>query len=63
MADPKPKPKIELPDILLILGLVLIFVGLGFAISWPIAAAVTGGVLTGLAIWLVSPPKPRKDKA
>jgi hypothetical protein len=62
MAEPRSKNKIEIPDILLFLGLVLLFVGLGFAISWAIALAGTGTVLIGLSIWMVEPPKPRKDK-
>jgi uncharacterized membrane protein HdeD (DUF308 family) len=60
MTEPEKKPKIEVPDVLLILGLVLLFVGLGFAISWPIASAVTGAVLIGLGIWLVEPPKAKR---
>lgn len=60
MTEPEKKPKIEVPDVLLILGLVLLFVGLGFAISWPIASAVTGVVLIGLGIWLVEPPKTKR---
>lgn len=63
MTEPEKKPKIEVPDILLILGLVLLFVGLGFAVSWPISLAVTGVVLIGLSIWLVEPRRPAKDKA
>lgn len=61
MTEPEKKNKIEIPDILLILGLILLLNGLGFAISWPWALAITGGVLIGLAIWLVEPPKPAKD--
>jgi protein-S-isoprenylcysteine O-methyltransferase Ste14 len=60
--ETKPKSKLEIPDVLLILGLVLLFCGLGFAVSWPISLAITGAVLIGLGIWLVTPPKPRKDK-
>ena len=56
------EPKIEVPDILMLLGLILLFVGLGFAFSWPVACAVTGAVLIGLVVWLVEPPKARKDK-
>jgi uncharacterized membrane protein HdeD (DUF308 family) len=63
MTEPEKTPKIELPDVLMILGLVLLFVGLGFAVSWPVAATVTGAVLIGLAVWLVEPPRSRKDKA
>jgi hypothetical protein len=62
MTEPENKPKIEIPDILLFLGPVLIFTGLGFAVSWAIAAAATGAVLIGLAIWMVEPRAPRKDK-
>ena len=62
MAEPEKKPKIEAPDIMLFLGLLLLFVGLGLAISWPVALAVTGAVLIGLSIWLVEPKKPAKDK-
>lgn len=63
MTEPEKKPKIEAPDILLILGLVLLFVGLGFAVSWPVAGATTGAVLIGLAVWMVEPPKTQKDKS
>jgi len=49
------KTTIEVPDILLFLGLALLFAGLGFAVSWPWAMAITGAVLIGLAIWLVEP--------
>jgi hypothetical protein len=64
MAIPEKKPisKIEIPDILLILGLSLIFIGLGSAVSWPVALAITGVVLIGLAIWMVEPRNLRKDK-
>ena len=60
MTEPEKKPKIEVPDIMLFLGLVLLFTGLGFAISWPVATAVSGAVLIGLAIWLVEPSKSNK---
>jgi hypothetical protein len=61
--EPGKKAKIDLPDIMLFIGLVLLFVGLGFAISWPVAAAVSGAVLIGLAIWLVEPSKSNKGVA
>lgn len=65
MAEPekKTKTKIEIPDIFLILGLVLFFVGLGFAVSFPWALAITGAVLIGLAVWLAEPRLPRKGKS
>jgi hypothetical protein len=56
------KPIIEVPDILLILGLVLLFTGLGFAISWPAAMAVSGAILIGLSIWLVEPRNSKEAK-
>jgi hypothetical protein len=55
MAEPKLKTKLEAPDIMLFLGLALLFLGLGFAVTWPVAGAVTGAVLIGLSIWLVEP--------
>ncbi|OGW38990.1 MAG: hypothetical protein A2010_08480 [Nitrospirae bacterium GWD2_57_9] len=60
---PKPKSKLEAPDIILLFGLIFIFIGSGLAISWPWALVITGTLLIGLAIWLVNPAKPRKDKA
>jgi protein-S-isoprenylcysteine O-methyltransferase Ste14 len=62
MADPEKKTRIEIPDILLIIGLILLFTGLGLAVTWPWSLAITGAVLIGLAIWLVTPTKPLKDK-
>jgi hypothetical protein len=62
MPETKPKARIEIPDIFLFTGLVLLCVGLGFAISWPVAAAVTGVVLIGLSIWLVEPRGVEKAK-
>jgi hypothetical protein len=62
MAESEKKTKIEAPDIILFLGLGLLFLGLGFAVSWPVASAVTGAVLIGLSIWLVEPKKPAKDQ-
>lgn len=62
MAEPKPKPKLEIPDITLFLGLILLLVGLGFAVSWPVALTVTGAVLIGLSIWLLEPRSSSKDK-
>lgn len=59
-AEEKKKPKIELPDVFIFIGLALLFTGLGFSVSWPIAAAVVGAVLIGLAIWMVAPNPPRK---
>jgi hypothetical protein len=50
-------------DVIFWAGLVCLLIGLWFAISWPWALAITGAVLIGLAIWLVTPPKVRKDKA
>lgn len=57
MPEPTQKPhiSIEEPDIYLYTGLALLFIGLGFAVSWPIAAAVTGGVLIILSVWLLTP--------
>jgi len=63
MTELEKKPKIEAPDIMLFLGLALLFVGLGFAVSWPWALALTGAVLIGLSIWLVEPRSSSKDKA
>lgn len=51
----KPHITIEEPDIFLYAGLLLLFVGVGFAASWSIAAAVVGGVLIILAVWLITP--------
>jgi hypothetical protein len=61
MTELEKKPKIEAPDIFLFLGLALLFVGLGFAVSWPVALAVTGAALISLSIWMVEPKIPRKE--
>jgi hypothetical protein len=63
MTVPDKKAKIEAPDICLILGLVLFFVGLGFAVSWPVAAVCTGAALIGISIWLVEPRGSREGAA
>lgn len=60
--EKKTTTKIEMPDILLFLGLALLCAGLGFAVSWPWALAITGAVLIGLAIWLVEPRGARKSE-
>jgi fatty acid desaturase len=62
MADPEKKPKIEVPDILLFVGLGWFFIGLGFAVSWPWALAITGLVMIGLSVWLVEPRNSPKVK-
>lgn len=53
--EPNEKPKIELTDVTMIGGLGLLFAGLGFAVSWPVACAVTGGVIIILTVWLLTP--------
>ena len=62
MTNPAKKSKLEVPDVMLFTGLVLLFMGLGLAVSWPWALTVTGAVLIILAIWLVEPRRSDKDK-
>lgn len=51
----EPTKKLEYPDYYLYIGLALLFIGLGFAVSWAIAAAATGAVLIALSVWLLTP--------
>jgi membrane-bound ClpP family serine protease len=55
MPQPVRKKTIEAPDVLMLIGLILLFTGLGFTFSWPVALMITGAVLIALAIWLVEP--------
>jgi hypothetical protein len=59
----KPKNTLEIPDGLLIIGLIAAFVGLGLTVSWTWALVITGHELAALAIWLVEPRRPKKESA
>lgn len=52
MPEKNPPSPIDGPDVVVLIGLILLGVGLSFAISWPVALAVVGGilVLVGLLI-------------
>lgn len=46
---------IDLIDGVFLVGLILLGVGLAFAISWPAALVVVGGILVGVSLWLSTP--------
>jgi hypothetical protein len=49
-------------DVIFWAGLVCLLVGLGLTVGWGWGLAAAGSVLTGLGIFLASPPKHKEGK-
>lgn len=61
MAEAKPqKLKIEyLVDAMFLIGLIMLGIGLAFAISWPVSMSVIGVILVVLSLWFSAPRNPK----
>lgn len=52
MNNKNSKARVGVPDVMIVLGMMLLAAGLG-GIDWRLAAIVCGALIVGLGVWMI----------